>query len=151
MLVLRNAVIVDGSASEAPPPVDVLIEGDAIREVGAGLKTKADAIDLAGKTLMPGLIDCHVHVVAGIVNLAQNALLPDSLVAARGAGIMRAMLMRGFTTVRDVGGADVGLKLAVEEGAILGPRLVISGKALSQTGGGGGPPRRFPPRPPPPF
>src|SRR3954466_12177923 len=96
MLVLRNAVIVDGSASEAPPPVDVLIEGDAIREVGAGLKSEAEAIDLSGKTLMPGLIDCHVHVVAGMVNLAQNALLPDSLVAARAAGIMRGMLMRGF-------------------------------------------------------
>jgi imidazolonepropionase-like amidohydrolase len=138
MIVLRNAVVVDGSRKEPPPPVDVVIEGDSIREVSErGAKTAADEIDLSGKVLMPGLIDCHVHVVAGMVNLGQNALLPDSLVAARAAGIMRGMLMRGFTTVRDVGGADVGLKLAVEEGAILGPRLVISGKALSQTGGHG--------------
>src|SRR4051794_41064772 len=120
MIVLRNAVIVDGTADEPPSPVDVLIEGDAIREVGAPLKSAAESIDLAGKVLMPGLIDCHVHVVAGMVNLAQNALLPDSLVAARAAGIMRGMLMRGFTTVRDVGGADVGLKLAVEEGGSSG-------------------------------
>ena len=137
MFVLRNATIVDGSSKESPGPVDVLIEGDAIREVGAGLRTEADAIDVSGKVLMPGLIDCHVHVVAGMVNLGQNALQPDSLVAARAAQIMRGMLMRGFTTVRDVGGADVGVKLAVEEGSIMGPRLVISGKALSQTGGHG--------------
>jgi imidazolonepropionase-like amidohydrolase len=137
MLVLRNATIVDGSAEELPSPLDVLIEGETIREVAPALRTAAETIDLSGKVLMPGLIDCHVHVVAGMVNLGQNALLPDSLVAARAAGIMRGMLMRGFTTVRDVGGADVGLKLAVEEGAIVGPRLVISGKALSQTGGHG--------------
>ena len=138
MLLLRNATVVDGSSAEPRPGVEVLIENDRFREVSdKPIKTSARAIDLGGKTLMPGLIDCHVHVVATMVNLAQNALLPDSLVAARAAGIMRGMLMRGFTTVRDVGGADVGLKLAVQEGAMLGPRLVISGKALSQTGGHG--------------
>ena len=84
---------------------------------------------------MPGLIDCHVHVVASEVNLDKNALLPNSLVAARAIGIMRGMLMRGFTTVRDLGGADFGLQQAVEDGTILGPRLVICGKGFSQTGG----------------
>lgn len=84
---------------------------------------------------MPGLIDCHVHVVASEANLGRNALLPDSLVAAHASAIMRDMLMRGFTTVRDVGGADVGLQQAVELGLFEGPRLVICGKALSQTGG----------------
>jgi imidazolonepropionase-like amidohydrolase len=84
---------------------------------------------------MPGLIDCHVHVIATSANLGANALLPDSLVAAKSAGIMRGMLMRGFTTVRDMGGADIGLRIAIEEGHFVGPRLVICGKALSQTGG----------------
>ncbi len=136
MILLKNAAIVDGAADKPVTGMNVLIEGDRFREVSdKPIKSSAQVIDLKGKTLMPGLIDCHVHVIASLVNLAQNALLPNSLIAARASGIMHAMLMRGFTTVRDVGGADVGLKLASEEGSIIGPRLVISGKALSQTGG----------------
>ena len=84
---------------------------------------------------MPGLIDCHVHVIAGSANLAQNAAWPDSYVTAKSARILHDMLRRGFTTVRDVGGADYGLVRAIEEGLFPAPRLVICGKALSQTGG----------------
>ncbi len=136
MILLSNAAIVDGTADRPVAGMNVLIEGERIREVSdRPIKTSAPAIDLKGRTLMPGLIDCHVHVIANMVNLAQNALLPDSLVAARASRIMHGMLMRGFTTVRDLGGADVGLKIASDEGSIVGPRLVISGKALSQTGG----------------
>jgi imidazolonepropionase-like amidohydrolase len=138
MILLRNASIVDGVSAEPRPGINVLIEGEIFREVGeTPIHTAADVVDLAGRTLMPGLIDCHVHVVATLVNLAQNSLLPDSLVAARASVILRDMLMRGFTSVRDVGGADFGLKLALQEGAIAGPRLFICGKALSQTGGHG--------------
>ena len=131
-----NARIVDGTAPEAGAPVSVLVEGGTIREVGKTVSSaKAKIVDLKGKTLMPGLIDAHVHVVAGVADLGKNAQLPDSLVTARSFVIMREMLMRGFTTVRDVGGADFGLKQATEEGHFPTPRLVISGKALSQTGG----------------
>jgi imidazolonepropionase-like amidohydrolase len=131
-----NARIVDGTAPEAGAPVSVLVEGGTIREVGKSVASaKAKVIDLKGKTLMPGLIDAHVHVIAGVADLGRNAALPDSLVAVRSLVIMREMLMRGFTTVRDVGGADFGLKQATEEGNFPTPRLVISGKALSQTGG----------------
>jgi imidazolonepropionase-like amidohydrolase len=117
--------------------MSVLIEDGLIREVSDKpmAANPRQTIDLKGRTLMPGLIDCHVHVIATMTNLAQNAMLPDSLVALRAAQIMHGMLMRGFTTVRDVGGADIGLKLAQQEGALIGPRLVISGKALSQTNG----------------
>ncbi|MDP3408735.1 amidohydrolase family protein [Bosea sp. (in: a-proteobacteria)] len=131
-----NARIVDGTSPEAGAPVSVLVEGGTIREVGKAVTSaKAKVVDLKGKTLMPGLIDAHVHVVAGVADLGRNAQLPDSLVTARSFVIMRDMLMRGFTTVRDVGGADFGLKQATEEGHFPTPRLVISGKALSQTGG----------------
>ncbi len=134
-VLFRNANVLDGTHDTAVEQ-DVLVEGGLIKEVGSGLTSEsARTIDLAGKTLMPGLIDCHVHVIAGLADLGANAELPSSLVALRSAKIMRAMLMRGFTTVRDLGGADFGLVTAIEEGTIVGPRLVICGKALSQTGG----------------
>ena len=133
---LRNARIVDGTAMEPTEPMGIVIEGDTIREVGPDVSAGADAvIDLDGLTVMPGLIDCHVHVIATTADLGRNAALPASLVAARASVLMRDMLMRGFTTVRDLGGADRGLQLAVEEGLFPGPRLVICGKALSQSGG----------------
>ncbi len=129
--------------------VEVLVESDRIREVSDHPITSASAtrIDLRGRTLMPGLIDMHVHVVSAVVNGVQNAMTPSSLVALRTARTMKAMLMRGFTTVRDLGGADLGLVMAVEEGLIEGPRLIICGKALSQTGGHSDPRDRSETRP----
>jgi len=135
-VLFTNARIVDGTAPERGDPVSVLVEGGSIRDVAKSISaSSAEIIDLKGRTLMPGLIDAHVHTVAGVADLGRNANLPDSLVAVRSLVIMREMLMRGFTTVRDVGGADFGLKTATEEGHFPTPRLVISGKALSQTGG----------------
>lgn len=131
-----NAHIVDGTHDKRPAPVSVLVEGSIIREVSPNIiSPKASVIDLKGLTLMPGLIDAHVHVVATLADLGRNGMLADSLVTARSFTLMRQMLLRGFTTVRDVGGADFGLKTAVEEGHFPAPRLIISGKALSQTGG----------------
>ena len=135
--VFRNARVLDGREKTAIDDQDVVVEGHLITDVtGERVSASgANVIDLAGKTLMPGLIDCHVHVIACLANLTANAELPNTLVSLRSAKIMRDMLMRGFTTVRDLGGADIGLKMAIEEGTISGPRLIICGKALSQTGG----------------
>jgi len=118
---------------------DVLIDGERIVEVSAAAinAPHAKLIDVSGKTVMPGLIDLHVHVLASLANLGINAVQPNVLVAFRAMPIMRGMLERGFTTVRDAGGADWGLSQAVATGLIPGPRIFPSGKALSQTGGHG--------------
>jgi imidazolonepropionase-like amidohydrolase len=134
---LTNARIVDGTEAEPTAPMTVVVEGDRIREVSATRLSagSAEVIDLGERVLMPGLIDCHVHIVAVVASLGLNATLPDSLVASRSIQLQHDMLMRGFTTVRDVGGADHGQVVASNEGTVLGPRLIIAGKALSQSGG----------------
>ena len=148
-ILLKNSHIVDGTSADTSDLVDVIIENDRIKEVGPNLTSAAaEVIDLAGRTVMPGLIDCHVHVTAALANLGANACLPDSLVTARSLVIMRDMLRRGFTTVRDVGGADHGLVQVTREGLFPTPRLVTSGKALSQTGGHGDFRGRFDTNPP---
>ncbi|WP_306226721.1 metal-dependent hydrolase family protein [Bosea beijingensis] len=137
LLLFTGGRFLDPGCDRLVDGVEVLVEGDRIREVSDKPIASASAsrIELKGRTLMPGLIDMHVHVVSAVVNGVQNAMTPSSLVALRTARTMNAMLMRGFTTVRDLGGADLGLVIAVEEGLIEGPRLIICGKALSQTGG----------------
>lgn len=138
-LLFKNAVVIDGTSAHARPGHFVLVEGNTIREVSATpiASPAAAAIDLKGRTLMPGLIDCHVHVVATMANLARNAAMPTSFQALKSVAVMDGMLKRGFTSVRDASGADYGLKLAVEEGLFRAPRLFIAGKSLSQTGGHG--------------
>src|SRR5882762_9627152 len=119
VLILSNCAIVDGAAAERREVRHVLIRNGLIEDVSDRpiAASQGRVIDLHGDTLMPGLIDCHVHVVASEVNLDKNALLPSSLVAARAVRIMHGMLMRGFTTVRDLGGADIGLQQAVDDGS----------------------------------
>jgi len=136
-LVFENARILDGSSPEGEYDRFVRVANGAIEEVSERPIKDASArrVDLKGKTLMPGLIDCHVHVIAALVDLGKNANLPDALIAYHAAAIMKTMLHRGFTTVRDLGGASHALVEALEQGLVAGPRLIICGKALSQTGG----------------
>ena len=138
-IILANCAILDGTRDECRQDHHVLIEGDRIREVSdRPLKSAtAELVDLHGRTLMPGLIDAHVHVVAVDAALARLAEQPLTLTSLQAAQVMEGMLRRGFTTVRDAGGADGGLAEAVAQGLIAGPRLFPSGQALSQTGGHG--------------
>ncbi|MBV8778104.1 MAG: amidohydrolase family protein [Alphaproteobacteria bacterium] len=137
-IIFSNATILDVAKGE-PRAGHVLVEGDRIREVSDRPITSAaaEAIDLAGRTLMPGLIDAHVHVVAVDAALARLAEQPMTLVTLQAGRVLEGMLARGFTTVRDAGGADGGLAEAVAQGLVRGPRLFPSGQALSQTGGHG--------------
>ncbi|CAB3820986.1 amidohydrolase family protein [Achromobacter mucicolens] len=140
-VLFKNANLLDPLQSELLEGHHVLVEDGVIKEVSDKPITASSArvIDAAGRTLMPGLIDLHVHVLATQLNLSTQGVLPDALVMMRAVPIMAAMLRRGFTTVRDAGGAGWGLKCAVNEGTVKGPRLFISGRAISQTGGHGDP------------
>ncbi len=136
---LENCNLLDTVSGEILPCVSVLIEGSKIKEINEGRLNVSNAVshDLKGKTLMPGLCDAHVHVTAFDLNLAKLESYSPSYITARSLKIAEDMLKRGFTTVRDAGGADWGLALAIKENIFNCPRLLFCGHALSQTGGHG--------------
>jgi imidazolonepropionase-like amidohydrolase len=138
-ILLRNCTLLDLERGETRPGHHVLVEGDRIAEVSEReiASSAAAKLDLGGRTLMPGLIDAHVHAVITTLDLAAMERRPVMLVAQEARGVLEGMLARGFTTVRDAGGADWGLAEAVERGLVRGPRLFFSGRVLSQTGGHG--------------
>jgi imidazolonepropionase-like amidohydrolase len=136
-LVLRGGHVLDLTEGRWRR-LDVRIEHGAITAVGADLAPSGvDELDVTGRFLLPGLIDGHVHVTAFSAELRDLEDTAGSYAFAHSARIMREMLARGFTTVRDMGGADHGLARAQAEGLIAGPRLFFCGHALSQTGGHG--------------
>ena len=137
---LRNAAVLDPEAGELAEGRAVVVEGGTVVEVaatGAVRAGEATTLDVGGMTLLPGLVDAHVHVNAVTADLGALEEWSPAYVTARAAGVLRGMLDRGFTTVRDVAGADFGIAAAVDEGLLPGPRVVFGGKALSQTGGHG--------------
>jgi imidazolonepropionase-like amidohydrolase len=138
-LLFQNARLLDVEAGALRDAASVLVEGERIVEVSerAIEAPGARRVDLAGRTLMPGLIDAHVHCAITTMNLAAMTSKPATLVAHEAGRILTGMLRRGFTAVRDAGGADWGLAQAVERGLVEGPRLFYSGRVLSQTGGHG--------------
>lgn len=135
--VFKNSRLFDGLSRDIRPGMGVVVEDALIREVFEGEPTvRADVtIDCRGKTLMPGLIDAHVHILATDVDLASLDKVQKSLLYAQSRHILEGMLARGFTTIRDAGGADAGFAAAVEQGFINGPRMYVAGAALTQTGG----------------
>ncbi len=136
-LVVDNVRPFDSRQGRLGPPSRIVIESGRIREVTAEPRQVDDAqhIDGGGRVALPGLIDAHVHVTAASHDLTRLALQPPSLITAESSRILHDMLQRGFTTVRDAGGADFGLQAAVAQGLFEGPRLFIAGFPVSQTGG----------------
>ena len=134
-VLFKNFEMLDPEHDELRGGHELLVEGDRIKEVSAKpIKApSAGIVDCGGRTLMPGLIDSHVHVVLSEVSIPRLENVPLTLMTARAAQLMRGMLDRGFTTVRDTGGADWGLKEATDKWLLPGPRLFIAGKALGPT------------------
>jgi imidazolonepropionase-like amidohydrolase len=146
--VFTNAFLIDCTGNDPADGATVVIEGERIKEVlpsgrvGA-LRGPVETLDLHGRTLMPGLTDAHVHICAVEGNIAeQHRYNPPSLIVAKALRRMEQALLQGFTTVRDAGGADFGFREASATGLYPGPRLLVSGRVLSQTGGHGDKRRR---------
>jgi imidazolonepropionase-like amidohydrolase len=137
--VLRNASVLDPEQGTLSAGLSVVVEGGRIADVGPGLSVPddADVLDVAGRTVMPGLIDAHTHPAIVDHEVFDMAEWPPSYVAARASHVLAGMLARGFTSIRDVGAGEIGLARAVEEGYFTGPRMFYGGKQLSQTGGAG--------------
>ncbi len=139
-VLFRDVRVFDGKSAALSGRTDVLVRGNKIAAMGAGAvasSPSATIIDGAGRTLMPGLIDAHVHLM--FATIPQVALLTADIgfvnIAAGKAA--HDMLMRGFTSVRDAGGPTFGLKRAIDTGLVAGPRIWPSGAFISQTGGHG--------------
>lgn len=136
-ILITNTRIFNGTSPDLSGPMSVLIEGNKIASIAADITAPdgAQVIDAAGKTLMPGLTDCHWHTMQANTTNAlflTNDLDYIALEAAIGA---KKALMRGFTTLRDMGGPVFGLKKLIDEGVYVGPRIYPSGSYISQTSG----------------
>src|ERR1700729_1139722 len=138
-IVFQSALIFDGASEVLRAREQVFVEGGVISEISTRPPGSEDeVIDCGGRVLMPGLIDAHVHVYAAGLNIVRVAQSPVSYLAHFAAQFLRSSLDRGFTTLRDVGGADIGLALAIKDGLLdRVPRLFYGGRVISQTGGHG--------------
>ena len=136
-ILFKNANLVLAGCGSLQPGYDVLVKDKSIHSVSAHPIAAGDAaiIDVAGKTLMPGLIDAHAHVT-GLTLSPRNISYSASEIVSACSQYLRSSLMDGFTTIREAGGADHAIARLLAEGTIVGPRLFYSGKALTQTGGG---------------
>jgi imidazolonepropionase-like amidohydrolase len=133
--VFHGGSVFDGTGTD-PSPVDVVIEAGRIVDVGTRLDGD-EGLDATGLTILPGFFDCHVHVTLESVDVWRSANQPFSYPFFLAAKHLKATVEAGITSIRDAGGADLGVKQAVEDGLVSGPRMQISLVMLSQTGGHG--------------
>jgi imidazolonepropionase-like amidohydrolase len=138
-IAVRAGTFIDGNGGEPVRNATIVIEGNTIAAVNANgdIPRGAEVIDAAGMTVMPGMIDCHVHLPFSAASVQERLMTPYSLQVAEALTHARVTLDHGFTTVRDAGGTPRGVKMAIERGLYPGPRLRIAVGALSQTGGHG--------------
>ena len=133
--------IIDGTGRDPIAKGVVVVDNSAIRAVGSEgsvqIPRDAEVLDAGGKTILPGIIDCHVHSTYRDRNLRRHLLHTPTYNILRSTMILRETLECGVTTARDMGGADVGFREAIAEGYIVGPRLLVSIAMISQTGGHG--------------
>lgn len=140
-IIIRNATVLDPDSETLVP--DQVIQTEAGRIVAVGgvdveaASSPAQVLDARGLTVMPGLMDAHVHVASASGDLAAISSMSPFYVAAQASVTLKQMLRRGFTTVRDVAGADFGIARAVDENLLIGPRVLFGGPAFTQTGGHG--------------
>jgi imidazolonepropionase-like amidohydrolase len=136
---ITNATLIDGTGADPIPNATILIDDERITSAGvpAPIPQDAEVIDAGGGTVMPGLIDCHVHLWGRVTHLQERLLTPPTLNAFYAMRNARRTLDAGVTSVRDASGSPLGFKMAIERGLIPGPRIRISVSALSQTGGHG--------------
>ena len=138
MKVIAGGLLIDGTGRDPVPNAGVVIDGDGrIVEVGVqdSLPAGAQVVDVSGKTIMPGIIDCHSHLSVDLRPMQEQALEPMTLRVLQAAQNARATLDAGVTSVRDPGGTPLGFKMAAEQGLIPAPRMRIAVTILSQTGG----------------
>ena len=134
---IRNVNIFDGKNEKLAIGQDVLVEGNLIKEIGKDLKTddSTTVIDGGGRTLSPGFIDAHTHIALIAPFDQLENVYTGVYVGAAGGQMAENMLMRGFTTVRDAGGASIGIQRAIDDGWFPGPRIFSSGAFITQTSG----------------
>ena len=142
-LLITDATLLDLEAGTLHAGSSVRVDGDRIVEVAPGRTLTpthgpaARRIDARGATVMPGLIDAHVHAILTTLDLGALAHRPATRLGIEAKEVLEGMLRRGFTTVRDAGGLDRGIAEALDAGLVRGPRVFRSGRVLSQTGGHG--------------
>ncbi len=137
---IKNALLIDGNGDNPIPNSAILIKDNRIEQMGqlAEITLPGDGIttiDAQGKVILPGLIDTHVHVMVEFQDVREAMVTPFSMKFYKSIHHLRRTLNAGITTVRDAGGADLGVKQAVESGVIEGPRIQISVTVLGITGG----------------
>ena len=138
-LLFRNARIFDGSSPDCAEGMHLRVADGLIQEVSSKRITAKDArvVDVAGRTLMPGLIDAHMHAYCSDVSMQKIEAMGEPYRTAHAVRMLGHALDCGFTTVRDVGGGDYSLAKAIADGLVRAPRFYYAGKALSMTGGHG--------------